>query len=100
MLLFVLVVALGLGADPACTADADCVVAHDCPCSCCPAQPEAMTKARAADVRSKCARLGPCAPPEPQCAAVRCAGPVPESAFVAKCVQSACVLERKQAAKK
>lgn len=57
---------------PQCTTDADCAMGHDCTCECCSAPWLAMPKKSAEALRRKCARLGPCGPPEGTCAGVKC----------------------------
>ncbi|MBL8921878.1 MAG: hypothetical protein JNJ54_23705 [Myxococcaceae bacterium] len=55
-----------------CTTDDDCAMAHDCGCECCPSPWVALPRDRAARLKQKCARLGPCRPPDDQCREVKC----------------------------
>jgi hypothetical protein len=73
---------------PECTSDADCAMGHDCTCDCCPAPWKAMPKSQADALRRKCARLGPCRPPEEQCRGVKCAPSVEQAAV---CREARCV---------
>lgn len=73
-----------------CTTDADCTIAQDCTCECCPAKPAAMTKSQAMALRQKCSRLGPCGRDPKECAAVKCANESAAS-FNAVCRENACV---------
>lgn len=57
---------------PECLADANCTMARDCTCDCCPAPYEPMTKAKADALRVKCSRLGPCGKDPQKCAGEKC----------------------------
>lgn len=70
-----------------CVRDDDCAMARDCTCECCPSPPVALPKARAAALKQKCARLGPCRPPDDQCRAVKCAA---DGEKTAVCRESRC----------
>ncbi|MER2561577.1 MAG: hypothetical protein ABTQ32_12685 [Myxococcaceae bacterium] len=76
------------GAEPACTTDADCTMARDCGCGCCPSPTVPMTKRAALELRQKCARLGPCGRDPRLCAGARCVPDVPGTAV---CQATVCV---------
>lgn len=71
-----------------CVTDADCTMARDCGCGCCPSPTVPMTKKAALEVRQKCARLGPCGRDPEQCAGETCVPDVPGSAV---CQANVCV---------
>lgn len=76
-----------------CVSDADCTMAHDCGCGCCPSPTVPMTKQAALEVRQKCARLGPCGRDPKQCEGETCVPDVPGTAV---CQANQCVRAPRQ----
>ena len=50
-----------------------------------------MNKKAAAEVKAYCSRVGPCAPPEEVCAAVKCTKPQRAEDFRAACHHNVCI---------
>lgn len=76
-----------------CVTDADCTMARDCGCGCCPSPTLPMTTKAALEVRQKCARLGPCGRDPKQCAGETCVPDVPGTAV---CQANVCVRAPRQ----
>ena len=76
-----------------CVTDADCTMARDCGCGCCPSPMLPMTTKAALEVRQKCARLGPCGRDPKQCAQETCVPDVPGTAV---CQANVCVRAPRQ----